>query len=64
VRSCRALLSIHCSHRCLPIDKIRLSDERKESEREIKELKDIAGPRVRKVDVEELRRKAARFGTL
>jgi hypothetical protein len=44
------------------LDKVRLSDERKEAEREMKELKDSGGPRIRKVDVEELRRKAARLG--
>lgn len=46
----------------LMVDKIRLAEERKELEREMKELKDTGGPRVRKVDVEELRRKAARLG--
>jgi hypothetical protein len=44
------------------IDKIRLAEERKELEHEVKELKDTGGPRVRKGDVEELRRKAARLG--
>lgn len=33
-------------------------------EREMKELKETGGSRVRKVDVEELRRKAARLGKL
>jgi hypothetical protein len=45
-------------------DKTRLADERKEAERELKDLKEAAGHRIRKVDVEELRRKAARLGRL
>lgn len=44
------------------VDKTRLAEERRELENEMKELKDTSGPRVRKVDVEEMRRKAARLG--
>lgn len=44
-------------------DKVRLSNQRKDIEREMKELKETGGSRIRKVDVEELRRKAARLGT-
>jgi hypothetical protein len=46
----------------LLIDKYRLSEERKEAEREMRELKESGGPRLRKVDVEELKRKASRLG--
>ena len=45
-------------------DKVRLSNQRKDIEREMKELKETGGSRIRKVDVEELRRKAARLGML
>lgn len=44
-------------------DKLRLANERKEAERELKELKDVGGPRVRKADVEEAKRNAKRMGT-
>jgi hypothetical protein len=46
----------------LMADKIRLSNQRRDCEREMKELKETGGSRIRKVDVEEWRRKATRLG--
>jgi hypothetical protein len=45
------------------VDKVRLAKERNDLENEMKELKDTSGPRVRKGEVEEARRKASRSGT-
>lgn len=57
------LLTLYLLVDSFPSDKVRLGDERKEAEREMKELKEAGGHRIRKVDVDDLRRKAARLGT-